>query len=156
MTLEEKIQLVEELKTTKDTKVEEKAKLDAELSEIDAQLDTLLSEILVEMKNQDTLEVHTQDGLVAQYFCKNEFSYGDEKALLSYLLAHEMNKYITTKTTQSINKKDLKKDLKEDESLKESLSDFVGDRKTEYVVVNTEELHQRMLEHIEETRKSKK
>lgn len=155
MTLEEKIQLVEELKTTRDAKLEEKTKLEVELGEVNTQLENLLGEILQEMLSKNTQEVHTKDGLVAQYFCKNEFSYGDEKALLAYLLANNMNKYITTKTTQSINKKDLKKDLKEDVTLKESLSSFVGDRKTEYVVVNTEELHQRMLEHIEETRKSK-
>lgn len=152
MTLEEKIQLVEELKTTRDAKLEEKTKLEVELGEITTQLDTLLNEILVEMKKRQTVELHT-NGLVAQYFAKSEFSYGDEKALLDYLIAHDMNKYVTTKTTQSLNKKDLKKDLKENASLKESLSKFVGDRKTEYVVVNTEELHQRMLEHIEEGKK---
>ena len=154
MTLQEKIKKVHDLNTAKEVKVAEQTKLQEEITALDTEAGILLTEILSEMKSSESTEVKVDD-LVAQYFCKNEFSYGDEKALLNYLIKNKMNKYVTTKITQSINKKDLKKDLKLDSSLKESLSTFVGDKTTEYVVVTTEEKHQRMLEHIEETMKGK-
>ena len=59
----------------------------------------------------------------------------------------------STKTTTSLDKTVLKKDLKVDASLKEDLKDFVGDRVVEYVTVTTAENHQKMLEHIEESKK---
>lgn len=121
---------------------------------LESEYDELSAQLLAEMKEQDKAEVSVDD-LVAQYFCKSEFSYGDEKALLNYFIDKGMTDYITLKTSQSLNKAALKKDLKTNESLKESLKDYVGDRKVEYVVVTTEEKHQRMLEHIEDTMKGK-
>lgn len=117
---------------------------------------SLAKEVLLDVMKQDKKEViDTKFKLVAQFFAKNEFSYGDEKALLSKLQEMKLNQYIktTTKTTTSIDKNNLKKDLKVNTQLKESLKDFVGDKVTEYVVVTTKENHQKMLEHIEEGKK---
>lgn len=93
--------------------------------------------------------------LVASYFCKSEFSYGDEKALLSKLQEMKLDNYVkvTTKTTTSLDKVALKKDLKTNNELRESLKDYVGDRSTEYVVVTTSENHEKMSKHIEESMK---
>ena len=148
MTFEEKVKRVNVLKTLKDENSAKMATLKEEATNIDSELETLLKELLEEMKSQDMVEIEVED-LVASKFAKNEFSYGDEKALLNYLLEKNMQQYVTTKTTQSINKTSLKKDLKVNQDLKESLKDFVGDRLTEYVVVTTKENHQKMLEHIE-------
>ena len=127
---------------------EEKEKAEKELAEVN----TLL---LTEMLGQKKDEIETDDHIFANYFCKSEFSYGDEKALLKYLQEKGLTPYINTKitTTVTINKNALKKDLKENKELKESLSQFVGDRKVEYVVVTNYENHQKMLEHIEEGKK---
>lgn len=113
---------------------------------------SIAKQFLFDKMKQDKNEMlETDNNLVAQFFVKNEFSYGDEKALLDKLQEMDLAKYVktTTKVTISIDKNALKKDLKEDTQLKESLKDFVGDRVTEYVVVTTKENHQKMLEHIQ-------
>ena len=142
---------------TKSAEVEEKQKqieqLEKEIEELTATIEDDKLNLLNHMK-EEKQEVFEEDDLVAQLFVKNEFSYGDEKALLNKLQEMKLNQYVkvTTKTTTSIDKNALKKDLKTNTSLKESLSDFVGDRVVEYVVVTTQEKHQRMLEHIEESK----
>ena len=117
---------------------------------------TLLLEVMKE-DNEVEYRLKCSDGkyLFANLFSKNEFSYGDEKALLTKLQEMKLDKYIkvTTKTTTSIDKNVLKKDLKVNASLKEDLKDFVGDRVVEYVTVTNAENHQKMLEHIESSKK---
>ena len=112
---------------------------------------TLLLEVMKE-DNEVEFRLKCSDGnyLFANLFSKNEFSYGDEKALLSKLQEMNLSQYVktVTKTTVSIDKNALKKDLKVNTSLKEDLKDFVGDRVVEYVTVTTAENHQKMLEHI--------
>lgn len=157
MTLDEKIKKAYDLKLKSEELQKKQEELKTELTTIQTESDSLLNEILIEMKNESLVEKENDD-LVAQYFCKNEFSYGDEKNLLSKLQELSLNQYIkvVTTTKTSIDKISLKKALKTDLSLKESLKDFVGDRTTEYVVVTTKEKHQRMLEHIEEGNKDVK
>lgn len=135
-------------------KTQQMAKLKEEIEALTTSVDANKDSLLALMKEDNDVELHGDD-LVAHYFKKSEFSYGDEKALLSKLQEMNLSQYIkvTTKTTTSIDKNVLKKDLKIKEDLKESLKDFVGDRVTEYVVVTTEENHQKMLEHIEESKK---
>ena len=147
------IKTIFDLKEQISAKEAELAQLKADTEALKIQYEELAAQLLADMKADGKIEVDVDD-LVAQYFCKNEFSYGDEKALLAYLVASNLTEYITVKTTQAINKAALKKDLKVNNSLKESLSNFVGDKKTEYVVVTTKENHQRMLEHIEESKKA--
>lgn len=154
MTVEERIKRIHELQDSIKEKENTIAELKAGVAILDSELNTLNDELLHEMISNGNKEIKVDD-LVASYFCKNEFSYSDEKALLQYLKDHSMNSYITTKLTESINKTALKKDLKTNQDLKESLNDFVGDRKVEYVVVTTEENHQRMLEHIENSKEGK-
>ena len=135
----------------------EQAIKDAQQQVEDIKKDVALAkEVLLDAMKQDKREViDTKFKLVAQFFTKNEFSYGDEKALLSKLQEMKLNQYIktTTKTTTAIDKNTLKKDLKVNTKLKESLKDFVGDRLSEFVVVTTKENHKKMLEHIEEGKK---
>ena len=116
---------------------------------------TILLEIMKEDKEVEYKLSCEDDTLFANLFTKNEFSYGDEKALLTKLQEMNLTQYIktTTKTTTSVDKNALKKDLKTNTSLKESLKDFVGDRLVEYVTVTNSENHQKMLEHIEEGKK---
>lgn len=151
----EKEKLKKEMETvTADTKVleTELQKLNAELLEKMLQTKTVNADGVVEVKDV------TVEDLVATYFCKSEFSYGDETALLKHLKADkDLSKYVKVVTTvkESIDKTALKKDLKADANLKESLKDYVGDRTTEYVVVTTEENHKKMLEHVEENKNKK-
>ena len=139
---------------TKSAEVEAKQKqieqLKKEVDELTVTIEDDKLNLLNHMK-EEKQEVFEEGDLVAQSFVKNEFSYGDEKALLNKLQEMGLAKYVktTTKVTASIDKNVLKKDLKEDAQLKESLKDFVGDRVTEYVVVTTKENHQKMLEHIQ-------
>lgn len=143
-----------ELSTAIESKTKEAEALKENISFLTSEMEEAKSQLLKLMKEDEDTELYGDD-LVAHYFKKSEFSYGDEKALLSKLQEMNLNQYIkvTTKTTTSIDKNTLKKDLKTKEDLKESLKDFVGDRVIEYVVVTTEENHQKMLEHIEESKK---
>ena len=157
MTLNEKIKKVYDLKIKQEEIQAKQEELKQQLNELTQEQEKLSNEILVEMKTNNVSEQDT-DNLVAQYFSKNEFSYGDEKVLLSKLKELSLDKFIktVTKTTTSIDKNNLKKELKVNVDLKESLKDYVGDRLVEYVVVTTKEKHERMLEHIEENKKNVK
>ena len=157
MTLNEKIKKVYDLKMKQEEIQAKQEELKQQLSGLTQEQEKLSNEILVEMKTNNVSEQDT-DNLVAQYFSKNEFSYGDEKLLLSKLKELSLDKFIktVTKTTTSIDKNNLKKELKVNVDLKESLKDYVGDRLVEYVVVTTKEKHERMLEHIEEGKKNVK
>ena len=157
MTLNERIKKVYDLKMKQEEIQAKQEELKQQLSGLTQEQEKLSNEILVEMKTNNVSEQDT-DNLVAQYFSKNEFSYGDEKLLLSKLKELSLDKFIktVTKTTTSIDKNNLKKELKADADLKETLKDYVGDRLVEYVVVTTKEKHERMLEHIEEGKKNVK
>lgn len=157
MNLNEKIKKVYELKTKQEEIQAKQEELKQQLNDLTQEQEKLSNEILIEMKTNNVVEQDT-DNLVAQYFSKNEFSYGDEKVLLSKLKELSLDKFIktVTKTTTSIDKNNLKKELKVNVDLKESLKDYVGDRLVEYVVVTTKEKHERMLEHIEESKKNVK
>ena len=157
MTLNEKIKKVYDLKMKQEEIQAKQEELKQQLNDLTQEQERLSNEILVEMKTNNVSEQDT-DNLVAQYFSKNEFSYGDEKLLLSKLKELSLDKFIktVTKTTTSIDKNNLKKELKADADLKETLKDYVGDRLVEYVVVTTKEKHERMLEHIEEGKKNVK
>jgi len=130
----------------------EMKKLSESKKELESYLEEINSELLKGMIEQGQEEIETDDHIFATHYVKSEFSYGDEKELLKYLQRESLNDYINIKTTTttSINKNALKKALKSNQELKESLKDYVGDRKTEYVVVVDAETHQKMLEHIEE------
>lgn len=156
MDLNEKIKKVYELKTKQEEIQAKQEELKQQLNELTQEQEKLSSEILVEMKTNNVSE-HDTDNLVAQYFSKNEFSYGDEKLLLSRLQELSLDKFIktVTKTITSIDKNNLKKELKVDADLKETLKDYVGDRLVEYVVVTTKENHEKMLEHIDNSKKLK-
>lgn len=147
---------IHKLKQEIDSKTEEITKLQESKNELQNKLDLFNDDLLKKMINNKETEIKTNN-LVATYFSKNEFTYGDENALLNYLKDKGLNQYITVKTTtkESINKNNLKKDLKSNEELKQSLKDFVGDKLIEYVVVTTEENHEKMLEHIEQGKKGK-
>ena len=123
---------------------ESKTRLETRLEEINSQL-------LKGMIESNQREIETDDHIFATHYIRNEFTYGDEKALLRYLQEYGLDDYISTKTTTTvtINKNALKKDLKIKQDLKESLKDYVGDKTTEYVVVADAETHQKMLEHME-------
>ena len=157
MNLNEKIKKVYELKTKQEEIQAKQEELKQQLNDLTQEQEKLSDEILVEMKTNNVVEQDT-DNLVAQYFSKNEFSYGDEKLLLSRLQELSLDKFIktVTKTITSIDKNNLKKELKVNVELKESLKDYVGDRLVEYIVVTTKEKHERMLEHIEENKKNVK
>lgn len=156
---EETILLIFSQSKELEEKKQELENLQARIKDLEECLDCNKNLLLGSMKedNEDEFRLKCSDGkyLFANLFSKNEFSYNDEKALLTKLQEMKLDKYIkvTTKTTTSIDKNTLKKDLKVDASLKEDLKNFVGDRVVEYVTVTTAENHQKMLEHIEDNKK---
>ena len=153
MNLNEKINRVGQLMLLEKSYDEDISKLTEAKSLCTTEKDDLLAEIKADMEEQKE-ESHESGDLVATYFSKKEFAWLDDKALLDKLKATpELLKYISTKTTQSVNKNELKKAMKDDSSLQESLSQYVGDRTSTYVVVTTKEKTERMLEHIEANKK---
>ena len=149
------IDYIFKLETSKEKNEKELDSLKEDIKELEDEISIAKESLLSKMKQDKDEMFETNNNLVAQFIAKNEFSYGDEKALLNKLQELKLSNYIktTTKVTTSIDKNTLKKDLKTNESLKESLKDFIGDRVTEFVVVTTKENHTRMLEHIEENKK---
>ena len=102
MNLNEKIKKVYELKTKQEEIQAKQEELKQQLNDLTQEQEKLSDEILIEMKTNNVIEQDT-DNLVAQYFSKNEFSYGDEKVLLSKLKELCLDKFIktVTKTTTS-------------------------------------------------------
>ncbi len=153
MNLNEKINRVGQLmlyETNYDKQIEEATEAKARCTK---EKEELLLSIKADMEEQKE-ESHESGDLVATYFSKKEFTWLDDKALLEKLKATpELLKYISTKTTQSVNKNELKKAMKNNSSLQESLSQYVGDRASTYVVVTTKEKTEKMLEHIEANKK---
>ena len=156
---EETILLISSQSKELEEKKKQLEELQAQISMLEECINDNKTLLLEGMKEDNEVEfkLKCSDGnyLFANLFSKNEFSYGDEKALLAKLQEMNLDKYIkvTTKTTTSLDKNTLKKDLKVDVSLKEDLKDFVGDRVVEYVTITSAENHQKMLEHIEESKK---
>ena len=104
---------------------------------------------LLELTKEKKIKDEKVDDLFITYFSKEDITWLDDAGLLKKLQENGANEYIkvVTKTTTSVDKNALKKAFKTNAELKESYKDFYGTKLTEYVVVTTEEKHQRMLEH---------
>ena len=79
---------IHKLKQEIDSKTEEITKLQESKNELQNKLDLFNDNLLKEMINNKQTEIKTNN-LVATYFSKNEFTYGDENALLNYLKEDE-------------------------------------------------------------------
>lgn len=145
---EEKRQNDIQINDLKEVSVRLQEKIDEKENHV---LEYLQENNLKELEYSDIESV--ADGLVAAKFSRTGFSYGDEKDLISYLKKNNLDNYLKTKTTESLDKVKLKKDLKLNESLATMLGDRVGDTLTEYVVITTKPNYKTMLEHIDETTK---
>lgn len=154
MTLQAKIIETNSLNEELETLAKQKEELEQKIKDIETMRDNYLVEILDEFKKNDKKEEQVGD-VFATYFSRKEFVWLDEAGLLKQLQENNANEFIKVKTTTSIDKNALKKAFKTNEALKERYNEFYANKLIEYVVVNAGETHQRMLEHIEETKSSK-
>lgn len=152
MTLEEKIKRIHELKVKVDGQTTEKKNLEKSISESNAEIDTLTSELLNDL---DGLEVETYevDDLVAYTAVNSSTGYTDDTSVLNYLKEHGYPEFI--KVVTSLKKKELNSALKTNQELKAALSPFTTTVKTRYATVSTKENNDRRLEHISESKKGK-
>ena len=150
MTLEEKILKVGELNHRANELALEKEKIDEELNLIQAEKDILSQEILTEMLKRDIKEQKAGEDTFATVFHKENVEWLNDEGLLNKL-KEENNEYVktTVKTTVSIDKNGLKKAFNTNPELKEKYKEFYGTKVSEYVVVNSGDVHQRMLEHLD-------
>lgn len=156
MTLQEKILATNSLNNELEELTKQKEELEQKILDTQAMKDNYLVEILSELKTLNKKEEQVGD-VFATLFSREDITWLDDAALLKRLQDNKANEFIkvTVKTTTSIDKNALKKAFKVDEALKEKYKEFYGTKLTEYVVVNAGEVHQKMLEHIEESKSSK-
>lgn len=137
----------------------EKEKLEKDIAEIKEKIESLdkyIDQNSTELLNEMTLNDQTEyqhDDLIAERFVKESIGYTDEAAVLEYLKNTYDGKYIRTKITESLDKNQLKKAIKSDNELAQALDSMTSRKTTEYVVVTTIENHQKMLEHMNESKK---
>lgn len=158
LSLDEKLIKTNELNYEINRLTKEKEELEVKLKEAEAQKQVYLDAILTEFKAKGIKESNVENEIFATLFSKEDIAWLDDEGLLKKLQENKANQFIkvVTKTTTSIDKNALKKAFKEDDALKEQYKDFYGKKLIEYVVVNNGEVHERMVEHIEDSIKKKK
>lgn len=132
----EKEKLEEESKTIKD-----------KINEITDKISNLSNKLLEEL-NTNNLSEFRKDNLVASKQSQESITYIDENKIVNTLKTNFEGNYIKVSIKENLDKNALKKAMKSDNSLNEALSDLIKKTRTEYVVVTTEENHEKMLEHI--------
>lgn len=134
-----------------DSLEQQKKDLEDKIATLTSEREVIYTSLLDYIKSTDKKEEQYED-LFLNYFSKNDITWLDDAGLLAKLKESNLKDYIKVVTKESVDKNALKKAFKTNESLKESLKEFYGDKLTEYVTVTTSENHQRMLEHIEESK----
>ena len=154
MTLEERILKAKEYDDKLEELVKEKEKIENAISLLEVQRDDLYNFILEEFKEKQ-LKEEKVDNIFATYFYREDVDWLDDAGLLKALQENNASQYISTKVTTktSVDKKALKNAFKTDDALRETYKDFYGKKVIEYVTITTEENHQKMLEHIEASKK---
>lgn len=129
------------------------AALKAEIDALDADIELLSSELLAEFNadNQQLL-ILDDEKIVAEKFTRENIGYTSEADILNYLKNSYGGQYIKTKVTESLDKNALKKAIKTDSTLAGALASMTIKSTTEYIVVTDVESHQKMLEHINESK----
>lgn len=135
------------LKNIYDELDEQKKKLDEKMKDIESQYKPLGDELVELMKQVEEVE-HHNNGIVASLMHKEGVKYVDENATILKLM--ELGRADMIRVKQELNKVALNKALKNDVELSEALGAVIEKTSTDYIVVTTEEKHERMLEHIKE------
>ena len=146
------IQEIYNLKTRKELIETQITKLKKTLADIDEQIDEE-EKVLLQRLTEENLEEIEYDNLVGFKQSRKNIGYTSEVDVLNILKSAYDGKYVKTKITESIDKNALKKALKDDAELKVNLEPFMLDGVTEYIVVTTKENRERMLEHINDSKK---
>ena len=149
--LENLIKSIYEARLRKEKLEKDVAEIKEKIETLDKYIDDTSSELLNEMMTTDQTE-YQHDGLIASRYKKESIGYNDEAAVVEYLKNNYDGKYIRTKITESLDKNQLKKAIKTDTELAQTLDSMTSKKVTEYVVVTTLENHQKMLEHMNESK----
>ena len=152
MELSEQIKRANEINDKLDAITKQKEELDAQEKILTTEKESIYSKLLTYCKDNSVNEQQI-DGLFLNYFSKSEVTWLDDVGLLAKLKAEHLKEYIKVTIKESVDKTALKKALKTDVKLAETCKPFYGDKLTEYVTVTTTENHQKMLEHINESKK---
>lgn len=146
------IQEIYNLKTHKELIESQITEFKNTLTDIDEQIDEK-EKVLLQRLTAENLDEVEYDNLVGLKQSRKNVGYTSEVDVLNVLKSSYDGKYVKTKITESIDKNALKKALKDDAELKVNLAPFVLEGVTEYVVVTTKENRERMLEHINDSKK---
>lgn len=146
------IKAIYEAKASKEIFEANIAELKCKIDALDADIEKHNEELLAELKEDGSLEYISDTGLYANVFKKESVGYTNDADVLKYLKENNYNEYVKTKITESLDKRPLSKALKIDEKLAAALEAMTVKTTLEYVVVTSAENHQKMLEHIEESK----
>ena len=141
-----------ELKKKRTELEAEKAKLDAQLKEIQSNMDILEADALETIEDMG-VDAYTYDGMTVSLMCRNSRQYDNVEALISELKAQGLNQLVRVK--EELNKVELNKALKDDDELNDLVNRYSKESQTRYVVITSEENTQKMREHINESKQKK-
>ena len=127
---------------------EQAAAIKEQIAAVNAELEPIDADLLKAIKETGQDEIQF-DNIYLNYFKKTNVGYSNEASVMTYLKENNLQKFVKTKTTETLDKAGLKKELKTNTKLKAALDPFVSESLTEYITVTSAENHGRMLEHIE-------
>lgn len=130
--------------------------LKQQVTNLDAEITTNKDGLFAEMSKEKLTEFYDEkSNLYANVFSKVSVGYTSDNEVIAKLKANGYANFVKVKTTEALDKNPLKKALKEDEALQKIINPLIVESTTSWVVVTTNENHQKMLEHIEENKKGK-
>lgn len=148
----EQVKRANEINEELESLEQQKKELDERVNALTSERESIYAELLQYCLDK-TIQEQQVDDLFLNYFSRNDIAWLDDAGLLAKLKAENLKEYIKVTTKESVDKTALKKAFKTNPQLAETCKQFYGDKLTEYVTVTTTENHQRMLEHINESKK---
>lgn len=128
------------------------ANLKQQMSDLDSRIEAKETVLLAMLTESNSTEVEFEN-LVGFKQSRKTVGYTSEADVISLLKSQYEGKYVKAKITESLDKNALKKALKSDEQLSSDLAPYMLNGTSEYVVVTTKENRDRMIEHINESKK---
>lgn len=126
--------------------------LKQKVSSKEAELEKKKSKALSMMQSEKLDEFHDMEGkLFATVIARSNIGYSSDSDVIEKLKASGYAKFIKVK--ESLDKNPLKKEIKSNKELEELLNPLIVKTTSSYVVVTTDENHEKMLEHINANKK---
>lgn len=150
--MENIVKAIFELKKEKEIIDNQLIDFKSKATELDNQIKAMSTELLEGMKSFDDIKEFEVDNIIASRYQRETIGYTSENDVLAYLKENYKGQYINTKVIETLDKNPLKKAVKTDDVLAKALESMTIKTITEYVVVTDVENHQKMLEHIKESK----